>query len=118
MAQEALKTQIDSLQWEINRLDSENQKLRDVNPEKSQFVDMEEELSLAKEDITNLTAEVNLQRQQLAERDERITEDEREITELSKEIESLTATVQELRVSASQLQTAVEEAVQKQRNNC
>ena len=108
MAQEALKTQIDSLQWEINCLDSENQKLRDVNPEKSQFVDMEEELSLAKEDITNLTAEVNLQRQQLAERDERITEDEREITELSKEIESLTATVQELRVSASQLQTAVE----------
>ena len=113
MAQEALKTQIDSLQWEINRLDSENQKLRDVNPEKSQFVDMEEELSLAKEDITNLTAEVNLQRQQLAERDERITEDEREITELSKEIESLTATVQELRVSASQLQTAVEEAEQR-----
>ena len=113
MAQEALKTQIDSLQWEINRLDSENQKLRDINPERSQFVDMEDELSLAKEDITNLTAEVNLQRQQLAERDERITEDEREITELSKEIESLTATVQELRVSASQLQTAVEEAEQR-----
>ena len=67
---------------------------------------MEDELSLAKEDITNLTAEVNLQRQQLAERDKRITEDEREITELSKEIESLTATVQELRVSASQLQEA------------
>ena len=43
---------------------------------------MEEELSLAKEDIANLTAEINLQRQQLAERDERITEDEREITEL------------------------------------
>ena len=91
MAQEALKTQIDNLQWEINRLDSENQKLRDVNPERSRFVDVESELSLAKEDITNLTAEVNSQRQQLTERDERITEDERKITESTKEIERLTA---------------------------
>ena len=54
MAQEALKTQIDNLQWEINRLDSENQKFRDVSPERSRFVDLENELSLAKEDITNL----------------------------------------------------------------
>ena len=63
MAQEALKTQIDSLRWEINHLDSENQKLQDVNPERSEFLDMENELSLAKEDITSLTTEINLQRQ-------------------------------------------------------
>ena len=68
MAQEALKTQIDSLQWEVNRLDDENQKLREFNPERSQFVELESELSLAKEDITNLNAEVDSQRQQLTER--------------------------------------------------
>ena len=75
MAQDVLKTQIDSLQWELNRSDSENQKLRDVNPERSEFLDMKNELSLAKEDITNLTAEINLQCQQLDERDERIMEE-------------------------------------------
>ena len=67
MAQEALKTQIDSLQWEVNRLDAENQKLREFNPERSQFVELESELSLAKEDITNLNAEVDSQHQQLTE---------------------------------------------------
>ena len=113
MAQEALKMQIDSLQWKINRLDSENQKLRDVNPKRSQFVGMKNELSLAKKDITNFTAEINLQRQLLVERDERITEDEREITEVSKEIESLTVTVQELSVSTLQLQAAIEIAEQR-----
>ena len=46
MAQEALKTQIDSLQWEINRLDAENRKLRESNLERSQFIDFESELAL------------------------------------------------------------------------
>ena len=113
MVQKALKTQIDNLQWEINRLDSENQKLRDVSLERSRFVDVESELSLAKEDITNLTAEVNSQRQQLTERDEHITEDKRKITESAKEIERLTATIQELCISASQLQAAADEAEQR-----
>ena len=35
MAQEVLKTQIDNLQWEVNRLNAENKKLRDCSPEKS-----------------------------------------------------------------------------------
>ena len=35
MAQEVLKTQIDNLKWEVNRLDAENKKLRDCSPEKS-----------------------------------------------------------------------------------
>ena len=56
MTQEALKAQIDNLQWEANRLDSENKKLRDSSPEKSRFVDLENELSLAQEDITNHNA--------------------------------------------------------------
>ena len=60
MTQEALKIQIDNLQWEANRLDSENKKLRDSSPEKSQFVNLENELSLAQEDITNHNAELSL----------------------------------------------------------
>ena len=89
MAQEALKTQIDSLQWEINRLDAENRKLRESNLERSQFIDLESELVLAKEDVTNLTGEVDLQRQQLYERDLRITESERKLTEAESVIEEL-----------------------------
>ena len=65
MAQEALKTQIDSLQWEINCLDAENRKLRESNLERSQFIDLKSELALAKEDVSNLTGKVDLQRQQL-----------------------------------------------------
>ena len=81
MAQVALKTQIDSLQREINRLDAENRKLRESNLERSQFIDLESELALAKEDVTNLTGEEDSQRQQLYERDLRITESERKLTE-------------------------------------
>ena len=106
MAQEALKTQIDSLQWEVNRLDTENQKLRGFNPERSQFVELESELSLAKEDITNLNAELDSQRQQLTERDLRITESDRKLTEAERVIE-------ELRASASQLEEASNEAEQR-----
>ena len=100
MAQEALKTQIDSLQWEINRLDAENRKLRESNLERSQFIDLESELAL---DVTNLTGEVDSQRQQLHERDLRITESERKLTEAESVIE-------ELRENASQLEEASNEA--------
>ena len=103
MAQEALKTQIDSLQWEINRLDAENRKLRESNLERSQFIDLESELALAKEDVTNLIGEVDSQRQQLYERDLRITESERKLMEAESVIE-------ELRENASQLEEASNEA--------
>ena len=45
VTQETLKTQIDNLQWEVNHLDAENMKLRDCSPEKSGFVDLENELN-------------------------------------------------------------------------
>ena len=106
MVEEALKTQIDSLQWEINHLDCENQKLREFNPERSQFVDLQSELSLTKEDITNLTAEVNTQCQQLTKRDLRIMESEHKSAEAASVIE-------ELRANASQLEEASDEAEQR-----
>ena len=60
MTKEAFKIQIDNLQWEENRLDSENKKLRDSSLEKFWFVNLENELSLAQEDITNHNAELSL----------------------------------------------------------
>lgn len=53
----------------MNQLYVENKKLRDCSPEKSRFVELENEMSLAKEDITNLNAELTLQCQQLSKQD-------------------------------------------------
>ena len=42
MAQtETLRTKVDNLQWEVNRLDAENRRLRDDNPETAARVDLE-----------------------------------------------------------------------------
>ena len=41
---EALRTKIDSLQWEVNRLDAENQKLRAQDQEACERVDLQAEL--------------------------------------------------------------------------
>ena len=106
MAQEALKIQIDNLQWEVNCLDAENKKLRDCSPEKFRFVDLDNDLSLAQEDISNLNAKLSLQCQQLSERDARIAEDERKLTEMTNKMEELTTTVKDLGEIKSLLETA------------
>ena len=55
MAAEALRTQVDNLQWEVNRLDAENKKLRSANESVSRCVDLELELQQSKEDAAELT---------------------------------------------------------------
>ena len=56
MAQtETLRTKVDNLQWEVNRLDAENRRLRDDNPETAARVDLEAELEWAKGDVVMLT---------------------------------------------------------------
>ena len=106
MSQGALKTQIDNLQWEVNRLGVENKKLRDCSPEKSRFVELENELSLAQEDISNLNAELSLQHQQLSKRDTRIVEDEQKLTETTNKMEELTTAVEDLGKTKLLLETA------------
>ena len=54
---EALRTQVDYLQWEVNRLDVENQRLR-ASDEASQRVDLESELEQTKQDVQLVTTEL------------------------------------------------------------
>ncbi len=44
MANEALRTKIDALAWEKERLAAENLMLRDENPEQAKLLDAEAEL--------------------------------------------------------------------------
>ncbi len=52
---EALRLKVDNLQFEMNRLDVENQKLRGRNPEGSKAADLEAELEHARGDVARLT---------------------------------------------------------------
>ena len=51
---EALRTKIDGLQWEVNRLDAENQKLRAEKPELGDRLDLAAKLDRAKGDVAEL----------------------------------------------------------------
>ena len=52
---EALKLKIENLQFEMTRLDVENKKLREQNPEESKVIDWEAELEHARDDVARLT---------------------------------------------------------------
>lgn len=64
---EALQTKIDSLQWEVNRLDAENQKLRAQDEEASRRVDLETELEQGKADVAELTKEWQAYKQKVVD---------------------------------------------------
>ena len=51
---EALRTQLDNLQWEVNRLGAENRRLRDEDQEASSCVDLEAELQQSKAEAAQL----------------------------------------------------------------
>ena len=51
---EVLHTRVDSLQWEVNRLDSENQRLRSQNPGSISRFELEDELQRVKEDAAKV----------------------------------------------------------------
>ncbi len=55
---EALRTKVDSLQWEVNRLDVENRRLRAADEEATLRVDLESELEQTRQDVTTLTKEL------------------------------------------------------------
>ena len=46
---EALRTKMDSLQWEVNRLDAENKRLREQ-------ADLEMELEQSRKDVAGMTS--------------------------------------------------------------
>ena len=94
---EALRTQLDNLQWEVNRLDAENRRLREQDPETTSRVDCETELERAKGDVTELSGRVDEYERRLAESAEaledatrRASEAERRSTELADELQAWT----------------------------
>ena len=64
---EALRTRIDGLEWEVQRLTTENRKLREDNPGTSELVDREAELEKTRSDAAELTDRVLALERQLAE---------------------------------------------------
>ena len=61
---EALRTKLDNLQWEVNRLDAENQRLRANNANVCQQIDLEQR-------VQQLTEELLTCQQQLQESEQR-----------------------------------------------
>ena len=50
---ETLRTRLDMLQWETNRLEAENRRLREEHPEESQVLMLEAELERSKENAND-----------------------------------------------------------------
>ena len=59
---------LDELQWEVNRLGAENEKLRDSNPEVSELLDRETELEGARREAARLTDRMRELERQLEEK--------------------------------------------------
>ena len=53
-----METHNDNLQWEVHRLDAENQRFRSENAEASDHLDLETELEQTKSDVVALTEQV------------------------------------------------------------
>ena len=64
---EALRTQLDAFQWELNGLKAENRRLKEETPEASKVVALEDELERTRSEVAELT--------------ERVSEREREVPE-------------------------------------
>ena len=64
---EALRTQLDNLRWEVNRLDVENRRLRAEDQEASKCVDLEAELEQARGDVAGLTERMTTYEKQKGE---------------------------------------------------
>ena len=62
---EALCTHVDQLQWDINRLQAENQRIREENPDVSQTVALEAELELLKGEVARLMERAEMYERQL-----------------------------------------------------
>ena len=62
---EVLRTRLDTLQWETNRLEAENRRLREEHPEESRVLTLEAELEQSKNEVARLVDRVSEYEQQL-----------------------------------------------------
>ena len=107
---EALRTQIDNLTWEVNRLDAENQRLREGDPAASERVDLESELQQTRAIAAELTeragvyeTQVNELKRQLAVATDEQSESRRQLGETTCELEGARG---ELESATQELETA------------
>ena len=90
---EALRTQLDNLQWEIQHLQVENRKLREDHPNATELVDREAEVERASKAEAAMRSRVKSLEEQLAdgatlaaESEGRAADAERKIVELEAKI--------------------------------
>ena len=79
---EALRTRVDGLEWEVQRLDAENRKLRAEKPELGECVDLERELKHMKEDIAVWVEQREIDRRKIDDAEHRTKEAETRVEEL------------------------------------
>ena len=94
----------DNLQWEVNRLDAENTRLRD-----SALVDLEAELEQSKVEVVQTTECVKTCKRQQEESARAAAETEQCATLAEGQARSHEQTVQDLAAMQTQLQEATEE---------
>ena len=86
---EALRTKVDGLQWEVNRLDAENRKLRDEKPEQGDRLDLAAELERAKGDVAELMKQREGDEREIDNTKRRADAAERRVTELEARVREL-----------------------------
>ena len=100
---EALRTRIDTLQWELNQLRVENWRLKEENPEASRLVTLEAELEGARGDVARLTERVSVGEREVTS--ERTRADTASRTQEEEAIK-LSDTQEQLRAATTQLESA------------
>ena len=110
---ESLRTQLDNLRWEVNRLDSENRRLRDEKADVSARLDLEAELEESKAEGARMAERVRAGEQQLEESRGLLEEAgwraEEQVGSLERTIE---ATRYQLQETTEQLRKSQEEVVE------
>ena len=108
---EALGTRVDNLQWEVHRLNVENRKLRDQDPEAGERVDREAELERAKTDVAELKNRVQENEQRLDENAGALQDAERRAEDAEMRARDLEERINtQAEMHQQQLQDAVSEA--------
>ena len=74
---EVLRTKVDKLQWEVNRLDVENRRLRDGDVEASSRLDLEAEFEESKAESARMAERVRASEEQLKDSSRVVAEAER-----------------------------------------
>jgi chromosome segregation ATPase len=113
---EALRTRLDKMQWEINRLNAENLKLGGEDPTTSELVDREAQLEETTREVAELTDRTRELERQLDERareaaqaGERAEQAETRAAGLDTERNGETQKVAILKAESAELQTTVRE---------